>query len=69
MSLVRLWCCRTERRGQSIKVFLDELHGLRISIAGHKGRWPILILKIFVKAHEGAWNSEFVMQLARGCGL
>jgi len=22
-------------------VFLDDVHGLRISIGGHEGRWPI----------------------------
>jgi hypothetical protein len=26
-------------------VFLDDLHGLRISISGHDGRWPISTVK------------------------
>ncbi len=26
-------------------VFLDDVHGLRISIAGHEGRWPISTVK------------------------
>jgi hypothetical protein len=26
-------------------VWLDELHGLRISIRGHYGKWPILTIK------------------------
>jgi hypothetical protein len=26
-------------------VWLDELHGLRISIAGHDGKWPISTIK------------------------
>lgn len=26
-------------------LFLDELHGLRISIAGHIGKWPISTIK------------------------
>ncbi|WP_407116695.1 PRC-barrel domain containing protein [Bradyrhizobium sp. LMG 9283] len=26
-------------------VFLDDEHGLRISIAGHEGRWPISTVK------------------------
>jgi hypothetical protein len=26
-------------------VFLDDLHGLRISIKGHEGRWPISTVK------------------------
>jgi hypothetical protein len=30
-------------------VWLDELHGLRISIRGHDGRWPISTIK-FVQA-------------------
>jgi hypothetical protein len=27
-------------------VWLDELHGLRISIAGHDGKWPISTIKL-----------------------
>ncbi|WP_456733044.1 PRC-barrel domain containing protein [Bradyrhizobium sp. USDA 3364] len=27
-------------------VFLDELHGLRISIRGHIGKWPISTIKM-----------------------
>jgi hypothetical protein len=27
-------------------VWLDELHGLRISVKGHDGKWPISTLKI-----------------------
>jgi hypothetical protein len=23
------------------KIFVDELHGLRIAVMGHKGKWPI----------------------------
>jgi len=26
-------------------VWLDELHGLRISIKGHDGRWPVSTVK------------------------
>jgi hypothetical protein len=26
-------------------VFLDDVHGLRISIRGHEGRWPISMVK------------------------
>ena len=26
-------------------VWLDELHGLRISIEGHEGRWPVSTIK------------------------
>jgi hypothetical protein len=27
------------------KVWLDELHGLRISIRGHYGKWPVSTVK------------------------
>lgn len=27
-------------------VWLDELHGLRISIEGHGGRWPVSTIKL-----------------------
>ena len=27
-------------------VWLDELHGLRISIRGHDGKWPISTIKM-----------------------
>jgi hypothetical protein len=27
-------------------VWLDEFHGLRISIAGHEGKWPVSTLKL-----------------------
>ena len=27
-------------------VFLDDVHGLRISIRGHDGRWPISTVKL-----------------------
>jgi len=26
-------------------VWLDELHGLRISIKGHRGKWPVSTIK------------------------
>jgi hypothetical protein len=26
-------------------VWLDEVHGLRISIAGHPGKWPVSTIK------------------------
>ncbi len=31
-------------------VWLDELHGLRISICGHEGKWPISTVK-FAQEH------------------
>jgi hypothetical protein len=27
-------------------IWLDELHGLRISIGGHDGKWPISTIKL-----------------------
>jgi hypothetical protein len=27
------------------EVWLDELHGLRISIGGHEGKWPVSTIK------------------------
>jgi hypothetical protein len=30
-------------------VSLDELHGLRISIAGHDGKWPVSTIKFLQK--------------------
>jgi hypothetical protein len=33
------------KAGTVDKVWLDELHGLRISIDGHDGRWPISTIK------------------------
>jgi hypothetical protein len=26
-------------------IWLDELHGLRISIKGHEGKWPVSTIK------------------------
>ena len=37
------------KAGTVEKIWLDELHGLRISISGHFGKWPISSLK-FVQA-------------------
>jgi hypothetical protein len=27
-------------------VYLDEMHGLRLSIAGHPGKWPVSTIKL-----------------------
>ena len=27
-------------------IWLDELHGLRVSIRGHEGRWPVSTIKL-----------------------
>jgi hypothetical protein len=33
------------KAGTIERVFLDDVHGLRISIGGHEGRWPISMVK------------------------
>jgi hypothetical protein len=34
------------KAGTVEKVWLDELHGLRIAICGHEGRWPVSTIKL-----------------------
>ena len=34
------------KAGTVENVWLDELHGLRISIGGHDGRWPVSTIKL-----------------------
>ena len=34
------------KAGTVESVCLDELHGLRISIRGHDGRWPVSTIKL-----------------------
>ncbi len=34
------------KAGTVERVWLDELHGLRISIRGHDGKWPISTIKL-----------------------
>lgn len=33
------------KAGTVESVWLDEMHGLRISISGHHGKWPISTIK------------------------
>ncbi|WP_315720913.1 MULTISPECIES: PRC-barrel domain containing protein [unclassified Bradyrhizobium] len=33
------------KAGTVEQVYLDELHGLRITISGHDGRWPVSTIK------------------------
>ena len=33
------------KAGTVERVWLDELHGLRISIGGHDGKWPVSTIK------------------------
>jgi hypothetical protein len=30
-------------------VWLDEMHGLRISVRGHEGKWPVSTIKLAEK--------------------
>jgi hypothetical protein len=41
------------KAGTVENVWLDELHGLRISIHGHSGKWPVSTIK-FTQAPKGA---------------
>jgi hypothetical protein len=34
------------KAGTVENVWLDELHGLRVSIRGHDGKWPISTIKL-----------------------
>lgn len=34
------------KAGTVEQVWLDELHGLRISISGHDGKWPVSTIKL-----------------------
>lgn len=34
------------KAGTVQELFLDEMHGLRLSIAGHPGKWPVSTVKL-----------------------
>jgi hypothetical protein len=34
------------KAGTVEEVWLDEFHGLRISIGGHEGKWPVSTIKM-----------------------
>ncbi|QWG17340.1 PRC-barrel domain-containing protein [Bradyrhizobium sediminis] len=40
------------KAGMVQSVWLDELHGLRISIKGHDGKWPISTIKFEQSCQE-----------------
>jgi hypothetical protein len=40
------------KAGTVENVWLDELHGMRISIRGHDGRWPISTIKFEQRAQK-----------------
>ena len=36
----------TDRKAGTVEsVWLDEIHGLRLSIGGHHGKWPVSTIK------------------------
>jgi hypothetical protein len=41
------------KAGTVENVWLDELHGLRISIKGHEGKWPCLHRQIHAELDPG----------------
>jgi hypothetical protein len=40
------------RAGMVDSVWLDDLHGLRISIRGHYGKWPVSTIKFAQKSNN-----------------
>jgi hypothetical protein len=41
------------KAGTVENVWLDELHGLRISIGGHDGKWPVSTIKFAQESTVG----------------
>jgi hypothetical protein len=41
------------KAGTVESVWLDEMHGLRISIRGHDGKWPVSTIKFAQRAEIG----------------
>ena len=37
------------KAGTVESVWLDEMHGLRISISGHDGKWPISTVRVLLR--------------------
>jgi hypothetical protein len=45
--LIRECVVLTDGKAGTVEnVWLDELHGLRISIKGHDGRWPVSTIEL-----------------------
>ena len=38
------------KAGTVESLWLDEMHGLRVSIRGHDGKWPVSTIKLAEKA-------------------
>ena len=45
------------KAGTVDRLWLDELHGLRISIGGHDGNWPVAIIK-FAEKYGGRFSAR-----------
>jgi len=41
------------KAGTVDEIWLDEAHGLRISIRGHEGKWPVSTIKL--AQTDGSW--------------
>jgi hypothetical protein len=52
------------KAGTVNEVWLDELHGLRISIEGHEGKWPVSTIK-FAEALTARSVAKLEMANAR----
>ena len=52
------------KAGTVENVWLDELHGLRISIEGHDGKWPVSTIKF-----AESWTSHLLRRCPDGAFL
>jgi hypothetical protein len=53
------------KAGTVERVWLDESHGLRISIRGHDGKWPISTIKFAQKAINSTMLTSTVLSKTR----
>jgi PRC-barrel domain len=45
----------TDGKAGTVKsVWLDEMHGLRVSIRGHDGKWPVSTIKFAQRGRDGS---------------
>jgi hypothetical protein len=57
------------KAGTVENIWLDELHGLRISVRGHGGKWPVSTIKLAQVTIEGAPSlSASALHVPRGTG-
>ena len=55
------------KAGTVENLWLDELHGIRLSIRGHDGKWPVATVK-FVAARAHIANADVSSHPGRGEG-